>query len=127
MSHAVEMEFKPESLELLERACQKVGFTYCQGKSTIRTLHNDTAAERGFKHDQVAVIEVPGVPWDIGVQEVEGKHRLVGDEYMTKWVNQVADQYHVEAALVYAEEMGYEATIETQPDGAIEVVMVQYE
>ena len=119
MSHAVEMEFKPESVASLKKACERLGYAFCEGRDNIHTMY-ENAWRTGNDH----VIDVH-TPWHIGVRATEdGKFQLVGDEYLTPWVDKVATEYAVVEAEAFAAEFGYEIQLNRKSATEVEITMV---
>ena len=119
MSHAVEMEFKPDNLESIKKACQKLGYTFCEDRTNIHTMYKN-AWRTGNTH----VIDV-GTNWHIGLRTLEdGRFQFVGDEYLTPWVDEIATEYTIVEAEAFAEEFGYEVEIKRRSKTDVEITMV---
>jgi hypothetical protein len=121
MSHLVDMTFEPDSIDLLKAACQKLGYRFAEGEKTIRSL--DTGTMSGYDH----VIYIPGHSWDIGVKRNGDRFKISSDEYLTKTVHGLAEQYHVLAAEQFAHEEGMNLETQRLPDGSLEIVMTSWE
>ena len=117
MSHLAKIELEVTDLESLSRACQCLGLSLVQGKTTFKWYNGDGSCHHA--------IEVPGAGYEIGLILKEGKYELQTD-YWDKGIEaaigknggMLKQRYAVERTRAEARKKGYRV-IEKQTENGI--------
>lgn len=146
MSHVSRVEISIRNLEVLKRACGRVGFTFHENATTfkwfgrwVNDYHaNDAAYRHGVSPENyghcVHMIRVPEASYEIGVIEspkTPGEYFLLADFWgagglSQEHVQQLAHYNAVEQVRMDAEQQGLFVTENSLADGRTELLVEGY-
>ncbi|SLM30863.1 conserved hypothetical protein [Desulfamplus magnetovallimortis] len=73
MSHIAKIELEVTDIESLSKACQRMGLTLVQGKTSYKWYYGDNKCDHA--------IIIPGADYEIGLVLKDGKYELETDFY----------------------------------------------
>ena len=117
MSHLATIQLEVTDLDSLSKACQQIGLTLIQGKTTFKWFNGDGECQHA--------IEVPGASYEIGIV-LEDKGYVLQTDFFDKGIEAaigkngglLKQRYAVERTRSEAKRKGYRI-IEKQTDNGI--------
>ena len=133
MSHVSRIEVEINDLASLKRACQRLGFEFCEDQKTYvwygRLVNPDrNPLAEGMTQDDLGkcthAIRIPGAQYELGIVQRSTKYLLLADFWDSRLKNAIGENggklkqaYAVERSIAEAKKRNYRVVEQKIPSG----------